>query len=204
MDLGKIDLVKHHIGLKEPTVIHKRMNRYSSVQLERIGQEVEKLLNAGIIMPSTSPHSSPILLVPKKSGKWWFCFDGRHLNDATLDQYFPLPLIEDAVDGLAGAYFFSTFDAARGYHQISLEEGSKPLTAFSAPQGHWEFARMPFGIKGASHTFQHLMALAMNELSFKEMLTYLDDVLVYTANFGAHIASLSRVFDHLRQHDIKL
>ena len=131
--------------------------------------------------------------MPKKSGKWWFCFDDRYLNDATLNQYFSLPLIEDAVDSLAGAHFFSALDATSSYHQISREEGSKPLTALSTRQGHWEFARMPFWIKGASHTFQRLMASVMNGLSFKEVLTYLDDMLVYSTNFGAHIASLSRV-----------
>ena len=87
MDLGKTDLLKHQIELKQPTVIHKR---YSSTQLDSIDQEVEKLLKAGIITLSTSPHSSPILLVPKLSGKWRCCFDGCYLSDATLDQYFPI------------------------------------------------------------------------------------------------------------------
>ena len=142
--------------------------------------------------------------MPKKSEKWRFCFDERHLNDATLDHYFPLPIIEDEIDNLAGAYVFSTLDATSGYHQIKLEEASKPLTAFSTRQGHWEFEMLPFGIRGASHTFQRLMALMMKSLSFNEVLTYLDDVLVYSPTFHGHLASLSRVFDCLRQHGMKL
>ena len=133
-----------------------------------------------------------------------FLFDGRYLNNATLDQYFPLPIIEDVTDNLAGAYLFSTPDATTGYHQIEVEEASKPLTAFSTQQGHWEFERMPFGIKGASHTFQRLMAQMMKGLSFKEVLTYLDDVSVYSSTFHGHLAALSRIFDRLRQHGIKL
>ena len=88
------------------------------------------------------------------------------------------------------------------FHALSFELNSFfdrrcPLTALSTRQGHWEFERMPFGIKGASHTFQRLMALMMKGLSFKEVLTYLDDVLVYLSTFHGHFAAFSRIFDSL-------
>ena len=165
---------------------------------ETVREEVGKMLESGVIRPSNSPWASPIVLVKKKDGSVRFCVDFRKLNDETVKDVYPLPRISDMLEALSTGVYFSTLDAACGYWQIVMRERDKHKTAFICTEGLFEFEVMPFGLCNAPATYQRLMNLMLAGLTWKSCLVYLDDILVFSASFEAHLADLEEVLKRLR------
>ena len=162
------------------------------------------MLEQGVVKPSRSPWSSPIVTVKKKDGSWRFCVDYRKLNSVTHQGAYPLPRIDATLDSLAGATYFTTLDLASGYWQVEVEEQDKEKTAFSTPKGHFEFNVMPFGLTNAPATFQRLMECVLAGLTQEQCLIYLDDIVVFSKSFEEHIERLTNVFQALRQAGLTL
>jgi hypothetical protein len=158
----------------------------------------------GVIEESDSPWSSPVILVRKRNGELRFCMDYRKLNDVTKKDCFPLPRIDDTLDKLAGAKWFSTLDLKSRYWQVDVHLDDKEKTAFSMGQGLWQFTVMPLGLCNAPATFERLMVTVLRGLMYDSCLVYLDDVIVIGHTFQEHLRNLRKVFERLQEARLKL
>lgn len=130
--------------------------------------------------------------------------DYRLLNAKTRKDAYPLPRIEESLDALTGAQWFSTLDLASGYNQVPMAEKDKAKTAFCTPFGLFEFNRMPFGLCNAPSTFQRLMERIFGDQSFQSLLLYLDDIVIFSSSFDQHLQRLDMVLTRLKEHNLKL
>lgn len=193
----------HAISLEPGAApVNCRPYRYSPLQKDEIERQVSEMLRTGLITHSMSPFAAPVLLVKKKDGTWRFCVDYRRLNLVTIKNKFPLPVIDELLDELAGAAYFSKIDLRAGYHQIRMREGDEEKTAFKTHHGHFQFRVMPFGVTNGPPTFQCLMNSVFEGPNRKFVISFLDDILVFSRTLQAHVEHLRTVFTILRQHQL--
>ena len=168
-------------------------------------KEEERMKELGVIEPSESPWAAPVVLVRKKDGSLRYCIDYRRLNDVTIKDSYPLPNMQDCLESLEGAKFFSSMDLSSGYWQVQLSEDAKEKTAFyGAGGGLWQFKAMPFGLCNAPATFERLMERVLGQLQWHICLCYLDDILVYSRSVNKHLEDLRAIFLKLREANLKL
>lgn len=201
---GRTNLVTHPIVTENVLPIKQRPYRLSPAEHEFVGKEIDQMMQQGIIQPSSSPWASPIVLVKKKNGKTRFCVDYRKLNKVTKRDAYPLPRIDEILDSLGKAKWFSSLDLASGYWQVEMNEMDKEKTAFITKQGIFEFNVMPFGLTNAPATFQRLMDRIFYDIKDKYVLVYLDDINIFSNTFEEHIQHLTEVLERFRQADLKL
>ena len=195
----------HTIPLKaDANPVNLRPYRYSSLQKDAIDELLKDMLQQGIIQCSNSPYASPIVLVKKKDGGWRLCVDYRGLNTQTVKDKYPIPLLEDLLDELGGAVYFSKLDLRAGFHQLRMSPNDVYKTAFKSHAGHYEYLVMPFGLSNAPCTFQSLMNHVFKDISRKFLLVFFDDILVYSPDWETHMIHLQEVFSILRQQQLYL
>lgn len=203
-DLGRTQLATHVIDTGDARPL-KVSSRRVPLQLQgEIEGCLKQMLEAEVIQPSCSPWAAPIVPVRKKDGGLRFCVDYRKLNEVTRKDAYPLPRIDDALDSLANASWFSTLDLVSGYWQVEIDPKDKPKTTFITRQGLYEFNVLSFGLCNAPSTFQRLMDLVLADLQWSTCLVYLDDIIVFGRSFEEHLQRLDVVLGKLEGANLKV
>jgi predicted aspartyl protease len=203
-DLGRTGIVKHTIDTGDAHPVRQRPRRLPIHKRHEANDHIDEMLKAGIIEPSSSPWASPIVLARKKDGTTRFCVDYRLLNHVTLRDAYPLPRIDDCLDSLHGATWFSTIDLCQGFFQCEVDEKDRHKTAFTTGRGLYQFKVMSFGLANGPSTFERLMELVLAGLQWEICLVYLDDVIIHGCSFDETLGRLRVVFKRLRDAGLKL
>lgn len=194
--LGHTDVVEHEINTGNARPVRQNPYRNSITERQTIQDQAAEMLEKGVIRESSSPWSSPVVLVCK-DGAWRFCVDYRKLNAVTKKDVHPLPRVDDVVDRLQGSHFFSTLDMASGYWQVPIKEADKEKTAFSTGHGLYEFNVVPFGLCNAPAKFQRMINKVLACQLWKVCLAYLDDIIVFSQTTDEHLRDLKNVLGAL-------
>ena len=205
LDIGHFSGVQHYIELEDERPFKQRYRRIPPHMFEEVADHLRQLAAGGIIRPSKSPFSSPVVCVRKKDGRLRLCVDYRLLNSRTKKDNYCLPRVEEILDSLNGAKFFTRLDLKSGYHQIEIAEKHKERTAFTVgPLGFWEHNRLAFGLCNSPATFQRVMEDIFSDLNLKIMFIYIDDLIIFSSSLEEHLQRLRLVFNRLRQCGLKL
>lgn len=201
--------IYHEIITTTNNPVYSKMYRYPQVHEEEITRQIQEMIDQHIIRESNSPYNSPLWIVPKKkdnSGKqrWRLVVDYRKLNEVTINDKFPIPNIDGILDKLGRSQYFTTLDLAKGFHQILMNQEDIRKTAFSTSFGHYEYMRMPFGLKNAPSTFQRLMNFVLKNYINKTCVVYLDDILIFSTSLKEHIINLKNILDRLKSAGLKI
>lgn len=195
--LGCTSLVAHKISTNSEPV-KQRYYPVSPAMQKCINEELEQMLRDDIVEPSSSPWSSPILMVPRKDGGYRFCIDFRRLNKVTQKDAYPIPYVSAILTRLRGARYLSSMDIKSAYWQIPMSEESKEFTAFTVPgKGLYQFKRMPFGLTNAPATWQRLIDRVLGADLEPHVFVYLDDIIVVAEDFQQHLDILQKIFERL-------
>lgn len=203
-DLGRTNLVKHDIELTPGPPIKLAPRRMATEKQADADAQVEQSVQLGLAKKSNSANASPLVMALKKDGTRRLCVDYRLLNDRTIKDAYPLPRINDTLDTLSGAKWFSTLDLASGYWQVEMTPRAQDAAAFCSRKGLFSWSVMPFGLCNAPATFQRLMDRVLSGLQWEICLVYLDDIIVPSETLEQMILRLRQVLERFRQAGLKL
>lgn len=204
LDVGHCGSIKHRITTSDATPVYRRAYRIPFSKREEMQQQVEELIEKGIIEHSTSPWGSPALLVQKPDGSFRFVVDYRELNKVTRIDPYPLPNIQETISQLGAARFFTVMDMASGFWQIEMDENDKEKTAFNTPTGHYQWRRMPMGLVNSSAVWQRTADVILAGLVGKSCHVYLDDIIIYSETLEQHLIDVETVLVRFRSAGLKI
>lgn len=203
-ELNLCSLGKHKITLTDGNPVRQRHGRVPIHLEKQINDEINKNLKLGIIKESESPWCARIVPVIKPNGQVRMCIDYRALNQKTIKDTYPLPRVDEILDSLGKAKYFSTLDATSGYYQIAMQEEDRSKTAFAWKNGLYEFTRMPFGLCNAPATFQRTIDKIFKEENGIFVLAYLDDIIVFSNSEEEHKTHLDIVLGKIKASGLSL
>jgi hypothetical protein len=200
------DVIEHSLNVDPSFRPRKqRLRKMSDDKVEGARNEVKRLLSAGVIREVTYPEwLANTVMVKKANGKWRMCIDFTDLNKACPKDEFPLPRIDSLVDAASSSELMSLLDCYSGYHQIWMKKEDEPKTSFITPSGTYCYLRMPEGLKNAGGSFRRMTAKVLHSQIGRNVLTYVDDIIVKSTKQENHVADLQETFANFRQAGLKL
>lgn len=198
------------LPLIENKIINLPQYRIPEKHKQEVAKQIDKLLKGDVIEPSISPYNSPLLLVPKKSLEgsaeklFRLCIDYRQLNKNLQPYQFPLPRIDEILDQLGSAKYFSTLDLSQGFHQVLIDKKDREKTAFSTAYGHYHYKRCPFGLKTLPGFFQSMLNNILTGLQGETCFVYIDDVVIFAKDLEEHDRKLTDILNRFKQYNLKL
>ncbi|KAL8624277.1 hypothetical protein ACOMHN_034000 [Nucella lapillus] len=199
---GKTTLETYTVELTTKQPVHVKAYPIPYATRQVVEEEVEKMLELGVIEPSRSPYSAPVVIVRKKSGEHRFCVDYRRLNNVTKVDAEVIPNVEDLFAQISTpkSKYFTRIDLSKGYWQIALSEDSKEATAFSTPTGLFQWRVLPFGMVNAPAVFTRMMRKLLKGL--KGVENFMDDILIASETWEEHMSQLAEVLLRLRRANL--
>ncbi|XP_068206239.1 uncharacterized protein [Palaemon carinicauda] len=194
---GRTNILEHDVDVGEASPIKQSPYRLNPFKRDIAKDEVKYMLDHGLVEPSFSPWSSPVVLVKKEGGEHRLCFDYRKVNSLTKTDSFPLPRVEDCIDRVGSAKYISKFDLLKGYWQVGLSPRARKISAFVTGDRLYECKVMPFGVKNAAATFQRLMNFITCDL--EGCVVYIDDLIIYSDDWETHLKRIRALFEILRK-----
>jgi len=176
----------------------------SQYQLNVLAEYLAEMLKQGKIVHSQSPAGAPILFVPKPDGRLRLYFDYRQLTKLTILNKYPLPLMSELRNRVAGAKILRKINLKDRYHLIRIRAGDKWKTVLRTPYGHYEYKVMPFGLVNAPATFQAMMNKILREFFGHGVGVYLDDILIYSENYEEHVELVKKVLARPEEHQLAI
>lgn len=202
-------MIEHRIKVTEEEPINTKQYRFPYHLKDELNRQVNKMLEEGIIKHSDSPFNSPVWIVPKKADttgkpRYRIIIDFRELNERTIADNYPIPNIADIFDQVGGAKYYTVLDMHAGFHHVSMHKDSAHYTGFSTDRGHYEFVRMPFGLKNSPATFQRLVNECLLGLQGQGCFSYIDDLVIYSQSLEEHVRIFRQLMTRLRKYNLKL
>jgi hypothetical protein len=198
-DRGFEHIIELEMGAKPViTTPYRHPKKYK----DEIEKAIKELLDMGHIRPSSSPFASSVVLVKKKDGTMRMCIDFRALNKKTIKNRYPIPRIDELLDELHGAIYFTKIDLRSGYHQIKMREEDISKTTFRCHYDHYEFLVMPFGLTNAPATFQSCMNHVFNKQLRKHLLVFFDDLLIYSKTWEEHLQHVDQILSIMEEQSL--
>ena len=182
----------------ETKVSYQPLYSLLKTKLKLLRKYLDEYLSRGWIRHSKSPAGAPILFAKKKDGSMRLCVDYRGLNKITVKNRHPLPLINESLDRLAKAKFYTKLDVKEAYHRVRIQEGDEWKTAFRTRYGHFEYTVMPFGLTNAPAQFQAYIHQVLAGLVDVTCIVYLDDILIFSETEDEHVGHVKEVLRRLR------
>ncbi|KAF7648883.1 hypothetical protein LDENG_00150580, partial [Lucifuga dentata] len=174
----------------------------SAPERETMDKYIQSSLAAGIIRTSSSPVGAGFFFIEKKDKSLRPCIDYRGLNEVTIKNRYPLPLLFSAFELLQGATIFTKLDLRNAYHLVRIREGDEWKMAFNTPSGPYEYLVMPFGLTNAPAVFQALVNDVLQDMLNQFVFVYLDDILIFSKSEQEHIQPVCQVLQRLLENQL--
>lgn len=187
---------------KDATLHYGPIYPMSGEESQVLKEYIDENLKKGFIRPSESPAGYPVLFQKKKDGSLRLCIDYKKLNEVTVRNSYPIPLITDIIERVKGAKYFSKLDLRSAYNLIRIREGDEYKTAFRTKYGHYEYLVMPFGLRNAPATFQAFINSVLRPFLEKFVILYLDDILIFSKNLEEHHNHVHQVLEKLLENNL--
>ena len=197
-DYGRTDMIELEIDLVPGAKPYKgRSLPINPKEEQDLWETLQEWNRQGVTEPANSPWGAPLIPVRKKDGRLRWCVDFRRLNEVTVKDSYPLPLITTNLHKLGSSSIFSTIDGTGAYHNVQIAERDRPLTAFLSPFGQFQFKRMPFGLSNAPQAYSRLVEMVLAGIDPRYVLAYLDDIIAHTKNKREHLRILREVLENV-------